>query len=80
MANLSGNWDLEKSDNYEAFLGTLGLPDAAKNAAASVKPTVVVSKDGENWSILNVVPGGKSHDMKFKDGVEFEEGNLIQMT
>lgn len=80
MANLIGKWDLEKSENFEEFLGTLDLPDAIKNLVASIKPTLVVSQDGDNWSILSIMPGAMDHEIKFKDGVEFEEGNLIQMT
>ena len=77
MANLIGKWDLEKSENFEEFLNTLDLPDAIKTLVASIKPTLVVTQSGDDWSILNIMPGAMNHEVKFKDGIEFEEGDCL---
>ncbi len=53
----------------------VGVGFATRKIGATVKPTVIISKDGEQWSI-KVQSTFKSSEISFKDGVEFDEGNV----
>ena len=78
MANLVGIWDLESSDNFDAFLKSMGINFLLRRAAAAAKVTQILSVNGDTWNLKIVAPlRTKQYD--FKPGIpfEFEEGSSI---
>lgn len=55
------------------FVQYLGVGFATRKIGASVKPTVVIIQDGNNWT-LRVESTFKTSEIKFTEGVEFGEG------
>lgn len=73
MSNLIGTWDLESSDNFDDFLKSLGVGLILRKTMGSLKPTMHLSKNGDEWQFKFETPA-KSREIKFKDGVQFEDG------
>nr|AAQ54609.1 Gly d 13 [Glycyphagus domesticus] len=72
MANIVGQYKLEKSENFDQFLDKLGVGFLVKTAAKTVKPTLEVAVDGDTY-IFRSLSTFKNTEIKFKLGEEFEE-------
>ncbi|XP_078665099.1 cellular retinoic acid-binding protein 2-like [Branchiostoma floridae x Branchiostoma belcheri] len=68
--NLSGNWKMVESENFDAFLEALGLPPAARQAAAASTPRETIQQDGDSFSIKTIA--SRTTEVRFKVGEEFE--------
>jgi hypothetical protein len=53
----------------------MGVGFVLRKTAASLKPTVTIINDGDNWKISTVTTF-RSLEVSFVDGVEFEEGKI----
>jgi hypothetical protein len=73
MSALVGKWDFESSENFEEYMKEIGVGFATRKLGASVKPTLIISQSGQDWS-LKLESTLKNSETKFTDGVEFEEG------
>ncbi len=51
----------------------LGVGMITRKAAGSIKPTVTITNNSNNWSI-KLSSTFKSSEMNFTEGVEFDEG------
>ena len=78
MSNLVGIWDLESSDNFDAFLKSMGINFLLRKAAEAAKVTQILSINGDTWNLKIVAPL-RSKQYDFKPGIpfEFEEGSSI---
>merc|ERR1711909_241138 len=72
MVQIEGTYVHEKSEGLEAYLGAMGVPWVARKAAANTSPTIVISKDGEEWT-MSFKTAMISNVVKFELGKEFEE-------
>nr|Q9U5P1.1 RecName: Full=Fatty acid-binding protein; AltName: Allergen=Lep d 13 [Lepidoglyphus destructor]CAB62213.1 allergen [Lepidoglyphus destructor] len=72
MANIAGQYKLDKSENFDQFLDKLGVGFLVKTAAKTVKPTLEVAVDGDTY-IFRSLSTFKNTEIKFKLGEEFEE-------
>merc|ERR1711970_468202 len=72
MVQAEGTYVHEKSEGLEAYLGAIGVPWVARKAAANTSPTIVISKDGEEWT-MSFKTAIMSNVVKFELGKEFEE-------
>ncbi|XP_054158645.1 fatty acid-binding protein-like [Oppia nitens] len=78
MANtgdFSNTYTLTSSDNLFEFLKARGLPDDMAADYASAKPTMILSKKGDQFSMRRVFVDdpNKSHDVRFELNKPFEE-------
>jgi hypothetical protein len=53
----------------------MGVGFVLRKTAASLKPTVTITNEGDNWKISTVTTF-RSLEVSFVDGVEFEEGKI----
>ena len=77
MSNLIGTWDLESSDNFDDFLKALGVGLVLRKTLGALKPTMHFSKEGDEW-VFKIETAAKSREVRFKDGVQFEDGKALQ--
>ena len=73
MSNLIGTWNLESTENFDEFLKSLGVGLVARKTLGAVKPTMHFSKNGDEW-VFKIETAAKNREIKFKDGVQFEDG------
>ncbi|XP_078584472.1 cellular retinoic acid-binding protein 2-like [Branchiostoma floridae x Branchiostoma japonicum] len=69
-ANLSGNWKLVESENFDAFLEALGVDPAMREIVQSTIPRETIMQDGDTFNIKTIAQ--KITEVKFKVGEEFE--------
>lgn len=74
MASLVGTWDLVESQNWEEYLKEIGVGMIMRKAATSFKPTAIISRDGNKWT-LKSVSTLKTTEITATEGVEFDESN-----
>nr|WLG17460.1 fatty acid-binding protein B [Brachionus koreanus] len=72
MASLVGTWDLVDSQNWEEYLKEIGMGMIMRKAATSFKPTSIISRDGNKWT-LKSVSTLKTTEITATEGVEFDE-------
>lgn len=72
MSKLIGTWDLETSEKFDEYMKELGVGFLMRKTGAAMKPTVIIAKDNDTWTI-KVNSTFKSSEIVFKDCVEFEE-------
>lgn len=72
MSKFVGSWDVESTDNFEEYMKALGVGMVMRKMGNSVKPTVIISVDGDTWS-LKAESTFKSTEIKFELGKEFAE-------
>ncbi|XP_066228528.1 fatty acid-binding protein 9-like [Saccopteryx leptura] len=72
MEPFLGTWKLESSENFEEYLGQLGVPVAFRHLAALEKPTIHISAHG-NKVIIKTESSFKNFEISFKLGEEFNE-------
>ena len=75
MAELTGKWKLEKSDNFDNFLKELGVNFMMRKMANTSSPTVEITRDGDSFE-FKTVTALKTSVIKFTLGQEFEEERL----
>jgi len=68
---LIGTWKMASSENFEELLKELGVGLLTRKVALSAKPTVEISKNGDDWILKTI--SIKTTELKFKIGEEFEE-------
>ena len=71
-----GKWQLTESENFEAFMGALGIGYLTRKLGNQSKPLVTISKEGEEWSMKqeSLV---KTTETKFKMDKQFEVGVVL---
>lgn len=69
-----GTWKFESSDNFDEYMKALGIGIIKRKLGASLKPTCIISRDGNTW-ILKMESSAKNIETRFVEGVEFDEGN-----
>ncbi|XP_053517123.1 fatty acid-binding protein 9-like isoform X2 [Artibeus jamaicensis] len=67
-----GTWKLESSENFEEYLGQLGVPVTIRHLAALEKPKISISTNGDKVSI-KTESSFKNVEISFKLGEEFDE-------
>ncbi|GFN92835.1 fatty acid-binding protein [Plakobranchus ocellatus] len=73
---LIGSWKYEASENIEAYMDALGLPDNLREMARSSKPNVDISKDGTTWIIKTTI-GDKVNETKYPENEEIDTINIM---
>ncbi|XP_040210435.1 myelin P2 protein-like [Rana temporaria] len=69
---LQGCWKLIQSDGFEEYMKALGVDMATRLLASPLKPDVVISVNGDDWSI-KTVSSFKTTDLCFKLNEEIDE-------
>jgi hypothetical protein len=72
--SLVGTWDLESSENFDEYMKELGVGLILRKTAGSIKPTVIISNNGDSWT-LKMQSTLKSSEITGTLGVEFDESN-----
>jgi len=75
VSALVGKWNLTESENFDEFLKELGVGITWRKLASTSKPTVIITNDGDNWS-LKTSTLLKSSEIKFELGKEFTEHRI----
>ena len=78
MSQLIGRWELVDSENFDEYLKAMDVNVILRKTIAKLKPTVVISNDGNNWRIQSLSTL-KDFDYKFVDGVEFIDSKYITL-
>ncbi|XP_004643135.1 fatty acid-binding protein 9 [Octodon degus] len=66
-----GSWKLVSRDNFENYMKELGVNAATRNAMASAKVNLLISKEGDTVTIQT--ESIKTTVISFQLGVEFDE-------
>ncbi|MFD5142670.1 lipocalin/fatty-acid binding family protein [Streptomyces sp. NPDC058401] len=70
--SFAGKYEMTSSDNFEEYLKAVGVGFATRKLAASSKPTVELTENGDNLT-LKTVTTFKTTDLAFTLGEEFTE-------
>ncbi|CAG9559237.1 unnamed protein product [Danaus chrysippus] len=73
MAFLGITYSLDRDENFDKFVDSLEIPEDKKQLLLSFKPSQSIRKEGDAYVLNTTSPGGGSKDLKFQDGVEFDE-------
>jgi len=76
---LIGKWELEGSENFDAFLKELGLNAAVRALASKVKPKAIINIEGDAWTI-KIETMIRTETVKFKMGEKFEHKTPFGVT
>ncbi|KAH9503924.1 hypothetical protein Btru_064167 [Bulinus truncatus] len=78
-----GKWDLEKSENFDEYMKTLGVGMAMRLIGNKAKPRQEISINDGEWTIVTSTAMSKT-EIKFKLNQPFEEktadGRTVQTT
>ena len=72
---LVGTWNLESSENWEEYMKELGVGLITRKAAATIKPTVIISNNGTQWT-FKMQSTLKNSEQTATEGVEFNETTI----
>ncbi|CAG4932619.1 unnamed protein product [Colias eurytheme] len=72
MAFYGKLYSFDKNENFDSFVGSLQLPQEKADAFINAKPSQKIEKDGDFYIITTYNANGTT-EMKFKNGVEFDE-------
>ena len=72
MAEFTGKWKHEKSDNLDNYLKELGANFFLRKLASASSPTINITRDGDSFE-FKTVTGLRTLVNKFTLGQEFEE-------
>lgn len=75
MSKLVGVWNLVESENWDEYLKTMGVGYITRKAAGTIKPTLTISNEGNNWT-LKLTSTFKNSETNFTDGVAFDESKV----
>jgi len=67
-----GTWNMESSENFDAYMKAVGVGAIMAKLGSSAKPTLVVEVDGNTWTIKSETTF-KTTKVTFQLGVEFQE-------
>ncbi|XP_056620326.1 fatty acid binding protein 7, brain, b [Triplophysa dalaica] len=67
-----GTWKLVSSENFDEYLKALGVPFAIRQVAGALKPTLIISKQGD-IVICKQQSTFKNSEISFRLGEEFDE-------
>ncbi|XP_004679829.1 PREDICTED: fatty acid-binding protein 9 [Condylura cristata] len=67
-----GTWKLESSENFEEYMKELGVSAAIRNMVELVKPSIIISVDGDKV-IIKTENSFKNTEIAFELGEEFDE-------
>lgn len=73
MSALNASWILESSENFDELMKELGVNFILRKAGNMVTPTVIISNEGDKWSI-KIRSTFKNTDDDFVIGEEFDDG------
>ncbi|XP_068623757.1 fatty acid-binding protein 2-like [Battus philenor] len=72
MAFVGKSYQLEKDENYEAFVDSLGMPPGRTEFFKKFKPVHKIEKNGDVYTITAQCPS-ETVKVSFKIGEEFDE-------
>lgn len=75
MEAFAGKWKLEKSENFEDYMGAIGVGYLMKKMGASATPTQVIDVSGNDVTIKTITTF-RTSELKFTIGQEFEEKTI----
>ncbi len=75
MSRLVGVWNMTSSENWDEYLKELGVGLVTRKASSAIKPTVVIEKSGNEWT-LKLQSTLKNSEVKGTEGVAFEESTM----
>jgi len=67
-----GTWDMESSENFDAYMKAIGVGMIMAKLGSTAKPTLIIELDGDTWTLKSETTF-KSTKVVFKLGVEFPE-------
>jgi hypothetical protein len=76
LSDLTGTWVLEKSENFDEFMKEVGVSFFLRKAGNITVPTIIITIDGQNWSI-KIRSTFKNNDDDFVIDVEKDDGKWI---
>lgn len=62
-----------KNFMYLMLFFSIDIPEDKKQLLLSFKPSQSIKKEGDGYVLSTTSPGGGNKDLKFQDGVEFDE-------
>ncbi|KAJ8009015.1 hypothetical protein DPEC_G00084450 [Dallia pectoralis] len=65
-------WKLVDSENFDEYMKSLGVGFATRQVGNVTKPTIIISKDGDNV-VIKTQSTFKNTEISFKLGEEFDE-------
>ncbi|CAI9555909.1 unnamed protein product [Staurois parvus] len=69
---LQGSWKLVTSEGFDDFMKALGVDMATRMIASRLKPGVIISNNGDNWSI-KTMSNFSTTELCFKLNEEVDE-------
>lgn len=78
VSELAGTWVLDSSENFDEFMKELGVNLLLRKAGNVVVPTLIITIDGNNWSV-KMRSTFKNHDDDFVIGVEKADGESVSL-
>jgi len=67
-----GTWNMESSDNFDAYMREVGVNAVTAKLGSVAKPTMLVSQEGDTWTLKSETTF-KNTKVVFQLGVEFDE-------
>jgi len=67
-----GTWNMESSDNFDAYMREVGVNAVTAKLGSVAKPTMIVSQEGDTWTLKSETTF-KNTKVVFQLGVEFDE-------
>ncbi|ESO83053.1 hypothetical protein LOTGIDRAFT_204866 [Lottia gigantea] len=75
MGKLLGNWKLEKNENWDDFMKSMGVNIVLRKVGNSITSYEEIKNDGDDWEV-NVTSTFKNKSVKFKLGEPFEDHTM----
>jgi len=67
-----GTWNMESSDNFDAYMREVGVNAVTAKLGSVAKPTMIISHEGDTWTLKSETTF-KNTKVVFQLGVEFDE-------
>lgn len=84
MEAFIGSWKLETSEGFDEIMQRLGVGFLLRKAGNAMKPTVTISKTGDDTYSMKTASTFKTTEFTFKLGEPFEEttpdGRVVKST
>ncbi|XP_055955349.1 fatty acid-binding protein homolog 5 isoform X1 [Patella vulgata] len=75
MSKLLGHWKLDKSENFDEYMKSMGVSYVLRKVGNSITSYEEIRQNGDEWEIL-VTSTFKNQTLKFKLGEEFDENTI----
>ncbi|TRY69970.1 hypothetical protein TCAL_02334, partial [Tigriopus californicus] len=72
MDQLMGTFNFDRNENFEAYLGTMGVPYLAKKMMSKTTPTIAIRREIDEW-IIEIKTMVMNQTIKFKLDQPFED-------